>query len=106
MLAVRENKRHEVLQQALGERPGLGRDTHRVARTRREEKISLVCADGLKGLEDVISIERLQKYFQRKRRTMSNEELVLLLTGKTAMDKKSYLRPVTRINLDRELFPN
>ena len=33
------------------------------------------------------------------------EEPVLLLMGKTAMDKKSYLRPVPRIDLDQELFP-
>lgn len=36
---------------------------------------------------------------------MSNKEPVLLPIGTTAMDKKSYLRPVPRIDLDRELFP-
>lgn len=35
-----------------------------------------------------------------------NEESVLLLIGKMVMDKKSYLRPVPRIDLDRELFPD
>ena len=39
------------------------------------------------------------------RGAMPNEESVLLL-GKTAMDKKSYLRPVPRIDQDRELFPD
>lgn len=28
----------------------------------------------------------------------------MLLMGKTAMDKKSYLRPISRIDLDRKLF--
>ncbi len=44
--------------------------------------------------------ERLQKDFRRVTRmrgTMPNEESVLLLMGKTAMDKKSYLRPVPRL---------
>lgn len=53
-------------------------------------------------------IERLQKDFRRVTRmrgAMPSEESVLLLMGKTAMDKKSYLRPVPRIDLDRELFP-
>ena len=53
-------------------------------------------------------IEKLQKDFRmvtRMRGTMPNEESVLLLMGKTAMDKKSYLRPVPRIDLDRELLP-
>ena len=36
---------------------------------------------------------------------MPNEESVLLLMGKTAMDKKSYLRQVPRIDLDETLFP-
>ncbi|MCI5718805.1 MAG: transposase [Bacteroidales bacterium] len=42
-------------------------------------------------------IERLQKDFlrvTRMRGVMPNEESVLLLMGKTAMDKKSYLRQV------------
>lgn len=38
-------------------------------------------------------------------KAMSNMEADLLPIGKTAMDKKSYLRPVPRIDLDRELFP-
>ena len=53
-------------------------------------------------------IERLQKDFRRVTRmrgAMPSEESVLLLMGKTAMDKKSYLRPVPRIDLDRDLFP-
>ena len=46
-------------------------------------------------------IERLQKDFRRitrMRGTMPNEESVLLLMGKTAMDKKSYLRLVPKTN--------
>ena len=42
-------------------------------------------------------IERLQKDFRRvtiMRGAMPNEESVILLMGKTAMDKKSYLRRV------------
>ncbi len=53
-------------------------------------------------------IERLQKDFlrvTRMRGAMPNEESVLLLMGKTAMDKKSYLRQVPRIDLDETLFP-
>lgn len=53
-------------------------------------------------------IERLQKDFRRApriREAMPNDVSVLLLMGKTAMDKKSYLRPVPRIDLDRDLFP-
>lgn len=53
-------------------------------------------------------IERLQKDFRRVTRmrgAMPNEESVLLLMGKTAMDKKSYLRHVPRIDLDETLFP-
>ncbi len=37
---------------------------------------------------------------------MPNEESVILLMGKTARDKKSYLRQVQRIDLDRALFPD
>ena len=37
---------------------------------------------------------------------MSCEESVLLLMVKTAMNKKSYLTLVPRIDLDRELFPD
>ena len=53
-------------------------------------------------------IERLQKDFRRVTRmrgAMPNEESVLLLMGKTAMDKKSYLRQVPRIDNDAILFP-
>ena len=53
-------------------------------------------------------IERLQKDFRRVTRmrgAMPNEESVLLLMGKTAMDKKSYLRQVPRIDDDTTLFP-
>ena len=54
-------------------------------------------------------IERLQKDIQRVVRVQSavpSEESVLLLMGKTDIDKKSYLRLVPRIDLDRELFPD
>lgn len=37
---------------------------------------------------------------------MPNEESVILLMGKTAMDKKLYLRPVPRIDLDKGLLPD
>ena len=53
-------------------------------------------------------IERLQKDFRRVTRmrgAMPNEESVLLLMGKTAMDKKSYTRQVPRIDMDATLFP-
>ena len=40
------------------------------------------------------------------RRAMPNEESVILLMGKTAMDKKSYLGQVPGIDLDRNLFPD
>ena len=42
----------------------------------------------------------------RMRGAMPNEESVILLMGKTAMDKKSYLRQVPRIDLDKDLFPD
>lgn len=54
-------------------------------------------------------IVRLQKDFRRVTRmhgAMPNEESVLLLMGKTAMDKKSYLRQVPRIDLDKTMFPD
>ncbi len=53
-------------------------------------------------------IEWMQKDFHRvttMRGMMPNEESVILLMGKTAMDKKSYPRQVPRIDLDKELFP-
>ena len=34
---------------------------------------------------------------------MPNEESIILLIGKTAMNKKSYLRQVSRINLDKNI---
>ena len=40
------------------------------------------------------------------RGAIPNEESVMLLMGKTAMDKKSYLRLVPRIDLDKDLFPD
>ena len=52
-------------------------------------------------------IERLQKDFRRVTRmrgAMPNEESVLLLMGKTAMDKKSYLRQVPRIDLELKML--
>ena len=52
-------------------------------------------------------IERLQKDFRRVARmrgVMPNEESVILLMGKTAIGKKSYLGQVPRIDLDRTLF--
>ena len=51
----------------------------------------------------------LQRDFRRVTRmrgAMPNEESVILLMGKTAMDKKSYLRQVPRIDLDKDLFPD
>ena len=53
-------------------------------------------------------IERQQKDFRRVTRmrgAMPNEESVLLLMGKTAMDKKSYRRQVPRTDADGTLFP-
>ena len=61
-----------------------------------------------KDFRRVTRMRGLQKDFRRVTRmrgAMPNEESVLLLMGKTAMDKKSYLRPVPRIDLDRVLFP-
>lgn len=55
------------------------------------------------------SVEHLQKDFRRVTKmcgTMPNEESVILLTGKTAMNKKSYVRQALRINLDKNLFPD
>lgn len=54
-------------------------------------------------------IERLNKDFRRVTRmrgAMPNEESVLLLMGKTAMDKRNYGRQVPRIDLDKTLFPD
>ena len=49
-------------------------------------------------------IERLRRV-SRMRGAMPNEESVFLLMGKTATDKKSFLRQAHRINLDETLFP-
>lgn len=53
-------------------------------------------------------IERLQKDFRRVTRmrgAMPNEESVILLMGKTAMDKRAYERQIPKIDLDKNLFP-
>lgn len=54
-------------------------------------------------------IERLQKDFRRVTRmrgAMPNEESVLVLMGKTAMDKTSYNRILPGILMDKGLFPD
>ena len=54
-------------------------------------------------------IERLQKDFRRVTRmrgAMPNEESVLVLMGKTAMDKTSYNRILPGMTTDRTLFPS
>lgn len=54
-------------------------------------------------------IERLQKDFRRVTRmrgAMPNDESVLTLMGKTAMDKDSYGRQLPRIDYDKTLFPD
>ncbi len=54
-------------------------------------------------------IERLQKDFRRVTRmrgAMPNDESVLTLMGKTAMDKDSYGRQLPRIDCDKTLFPD
>ena len=53
-------------------------------------------------------IERLQKDFRqvtRMRGTMPDENSVIVLMGKTAMDKESYQRVIPRIREDATLFP-
>jgi len=53
-------------------------------------------------------IERLNKDFRRvlrMRGAMPNEESVLVLMGKTAMDKSCYQRCLPRIDMDQKLFP-
>ena len=113
-------------------------------RERGVKRVGLVVADGLSGLDKVISmvfpstprndasyktyftylnyspriqsmiyttnwIERLQKDFRRVTRmrgAMPNEESVLVLMGKTAMDKSSYNRILPGITTDRTLFPS
>ena len=54
-------------------------------------------------------IERLQKDFRRVTRmrgAMPNDESVLTLMGKTAMDKDSYGRQLPRMDCDKTLFPD
>lgn len=54
-------------------------------------------------------IERLQKDFRRVTRmrgAMPDEDSVIVLMGKTAMDKESYARVIPRIREDKTLFPN
>ena len=54
-------------------------------------------------------IERLQKDFRRVTRmrgALPDETSVLVLMGKTAMDKESYARVIPRIREDKTLFPN
>ena len=54
-------------------------------------------------------IERLQKDFRRVTRmrgAMPDEDSVIVLMGKTAMDKESYARVIPRIREDETLFPN
>ena len=53
-------------------------------------------------------IERLQKDFRRVTRmrgAMPDEDSVIVLMGKTAMDKESYNRVIPRIREDKTLFP-
>ena len=53
-------------------------------------------------------IERLQKDFRRVTRmrgAMPDEDSVIVLMGKTAMDKESYNRVIPRIKEDKTLFP-
>ena len=53
-------------------------------------------------------IERLQKDFRRVTRmrgAMPDENSVIVLMGKTAMDKESYQRVIPRIREDATLFP-
>jgi len=54
-------------------------------------------------------IERLQKDFRRvlkMRGAMPNEDSVLVLMGKVAMDKTCYNRELPNIDLDQKLFPS
>lgn len=54
-------------------------------------------------------IERLQKDFRRVTRmrgALPNEESLLVLMGKTAMDKEVYARALPGIDLDKKLFPD
>lgn len=54
-------------------------------------------------------IERLQKDFRRVTRmrgALPDEDSVIVLMGKTAMDKEAYTRVIPRIKEDKTLFPN
>lgn len=54
-------------------------------------------------------IERLQKDFRRVTRmrgAMPDELSVIVLMGKTAMDKESYRRVIPRMREEKVLFPN
>lgn len=54
-------------------------------------------------------IERLQRDFRRvlrMRGAMPNEESVIVLMAKTAMDKSAYYRALPAIDLDNKLFPD
>ena len=53
-------------------------------------------------------IERLQRDFRRvlrMRGAMPNEESVIVLMSKTAMDKRAYYRALPAIDMDEKLFP-
>jgi len=53
-------------------------------------------------------IERLNRDFRRvlrMRGAMPNEESVIVLMAKTAMDKTAYRRALPGIDRDKELFP-
>ena len=53
-------------------------------------------------------IERLQKDFRRATRmrgALPDESSVIVLMGRTAMDKESYHKVVPRIREDKTLFP-
>ena len=52
-------------------------------------------------------IERLQRDFRRvlRMRGIPNEESVIVLMAKTAMDKTTYRRALPGIDRDKDLFP-
>ena len=82
----------------LGQIPGYNRQTLET----RHTLLSLNIAD------DYFKAKRQAEGFSTEHKIAgchTQRGVVLLLMGKTAMDKKSYLRPVPRIDLDRELFP-
>lgn len=53
----------------------------------------------------LVTKSRLIATNRTKLQHVPHRRLTLLLMGKTAMDKKSYLRQVPRIDLDETLFP-